>query len=110
MKHKHFYTHLVQINDITLDLGSLDMNQDERLHLLSLLDANIHATVMHTVLSELSLAEKKVFLSNLIINDHDKTWAHLRKRTNGLEQKIKDSVNKLVLEMRSDIKKVRNSK
>ena len=107
MKTKHFYSHLVQINDITLDLGELEMNQEERLHLLSLLEANIHSTIISTVLSELSREEKKVFLSNLVLNNHDKTWKHLWENSKDIEDKIKKDLDKLIEEMRIDIKKVK---
>lgn len=108
MKRKHFYTHLIQVNDIVLDLGDLDMTQEERVHLLALLDANIHSTVVHTVLSELPNDEKKAFLENIIVNDHEKTWNHLRLNSVGLEDKIRIAVEKLVKEMKQDIKLVKS--
>ncbi|HYM65624.1 MAG TPA: hypothetical protein VES68_04070 [Candidatus Sulfotelmatobacter sp.] len=42
MKKKHFYHTLVETTDITVELANLDLTTDERLHLLSLVDANIH--------------------------------------------------------------------
>jgi hypothetical protein len=108
MKTKHFYEHLIQINEITLDLGDLEMSQEERLHLLSLLEANIHNAVLQAVLSELPGEEKKVFLSNLVLNDHNKIWEHLWRNTTDMEQKITASVNKLLKEMREDIKKIKS--
>ena len=110
MKIKHFYTHLIQVNDITLDLGDVEMSKEERLHLLSLLDANIHATVMHTVLSELPTGEKKIFLTNLVENNHDKILKHLRMHINDLDIKITNAADKLISEMRNDIKLVNSLK
>ncbi len=109
MKIKHFYTHLIQINDITLDLGNVEMSKEERLHLLSLLDANIHATVMHTVLSELPTGEKKIFLINLVENNHDKIFKHLRVHINDIDTKITEAADRLIDEMRKDIKLVKSS-
>lgn len=108
MKQKHFYQHLIQINEITLDLGEIKLSKVERLHLLSLLEANIHSVVINTVLSQLSEKDKKIFLSNLVLNDHDKIWEHLWKNTANLEQKITSSVNNLLSEMRKDIVEVKN--
>jgi hypothetical protein len=108
MKQKHFYQHLIQINEITLDLGEIKLSKEERLHLLSLLEANIHSVVINTVLSQLSENDKKIFLSNLVLNDHDKIWEHLWKNTVNLEQKITDSVNNLLSEMRKDIAGVKD--
>jgi len=110
MKQKHFYAHLIQISEITLDLGELNVTADERLHLLSLLEANIHNVVLSTILSELSPEEKKVFLSNLVLNDHDKIWKHLWENSIDLEEKIKKSVDNLLEEMRKDINQVHRSK
>lgn len=110
MKRKHFYTHLVQINEIILDLGDLEMSQEERVHLLALLDANIHSTVVHTVLNELPPSEKKVFLENILLNDHKKTWGHLNSNSTNLEEKITKAANELINEMKKDIKLVNSSK
>jgi len=107
MKIKHFYSHLIQVNDITLDLGELEMSQEERLHLLSLLNANIHSTVINTVLSQLNEKEKKVFLANLLLNDHEKTLKHIRENSKDFEEKISDAVYKLIKEMQEDIKNVK---
>lgn len=110
MKQKTFYTHIIQINDIVLDLGDLEMSSEERVHLLALLDANIHSTVIHTVLNELPQAEKKIFLENILVNNHEKTWTHLRSNSVDLEKKITNAVNKLIKEMKQDIKLVAKSK
>lgn len=107
MKTKQFYTHLIQITDITLDLGELEMSKEERLHLISLLEANIHTVVLHTVLTQLPPNEKNVFLGNLVINDHNKIWNHLKKNTINLEEKIVNAASKLISDMRKDIKDLR---
>lgn len=107
MKHKHFYAHLVQINELTLDLADLEMTPKERLHLLSLIDANVHSVVIHTVLSELPGDEKKIFLKNIVLNNHKKTWSHLEKNTKNLEEKIQTRVEDLIKNMKQDIRKVK---
>jgi len=45
MKTKHFYTHLAETTDITLEIAQLDVTSKERVHLLSLAEANIHSAV-----------------------------------------------------------------
>jgi hypothetical protein len=110
MKQKHFYQHLIQINEITLDLGELDLSNEERLHLISLLEANIHSVAINTILLELSEKDKKIFLSNLVENNHDKIWEHLWKNSVGIEEKIIKSAESLIKEMRADITKVKKSK
>ena len=82
MKHKHFYAHLTETTDIVLELGELDMSSEERIHLLSLIEANIHSSVINTVLSNLDEENKKIFLNNLISDNHSKTWEHLKETSN----------------------------
>jgi Mg/Co/Ni transporter MgtE len=110
MKSKHFYAHLTETTDIVLELGELDLSPEERIHLLSLVEANIHSAVINTVLSNLNEENKKIFLSNLISNDHPKTWKHLNKSTEDLENKIKETIDSIKKELLKDIRKARNQK
>ncbi len=107
MKHKHFYAHLVETTDIVLELGELDLTSEERIHLLSLVEANIHSSVINTVLSTLDEENKKIFLNNLISNNHSKIWEHLNKSTGDLENKIKETIDLVKKELLKDIKKAR---
>ncbi len=107
MKHKHFYAHLTETTDIILELGELDMSPEERIHLLSLVEVNIHSSVVDTVLSSLDEKNKKIFLNNLISNDHSKTWEHLNKNTKDLENKIKETISIIKKELLEDLKKAK---
>ena len=110
MKHKHFYAHLTETTDIVLELGELDMSPEERIHLLSLVEANIHSAVINTVLSDLNEENKKIFLNNLISNNHFKTWEHLNKSTGDLENKIKETISIIKKELLEDLKKAKKIK
>jgi hypothetical protein len=67
------------------------------------LEANIHSTVIHSVLSELSEEDKKVFLKNMISNNHQVTLDHLKIKIDKLEDKIKNSVEDLKKELLEDL-------
>ncbi len=110
MKHKHFYAHITETTDVVLELGELDMSSEERIHLLALVEANIHSSVINTILSNLDEENKKIFLSNLISDNHSETWEHLNKNTKDLENKIKKTIDLVKKELRKDIKKARNQK
>lgn len=110
MKSKHFYAHLTETTDIVLELGELDLSPEERIHLLSLVEANIHSVVINTVLSNLTEENKKIFLSNLISNDHPKTWEHLNKNAEDLENKVKKTIDSIKKELLKDIRKARDQK
>lgn len=108
MKQKHFYAHLVEKTDITLELANLDMSNEERLHLLSLIDANIHSTVINTVLSNLPEEDKKIFLKNIVSDDHEKTWTHLKEKNKYIEEKIKAEIKNITAELLKDINEVKS--
>jgi len=103
MKHKFFYSHLVETADISLKLTEIDLSEDEKAHLTSLMEANIHSTVIDIVLSELSGEDKKIFLKNLVSNDHEKTWEHLNGRIGKLEDKIVKVIESLKKDLINDL-------
>ena len=110
MKHKHFYAHLIETTDITLELGEMNLTSEERVHLLSLVEANIHSSVINTVLSGLDEENKKIFLENLLANYHEKTWKHLKEKSKNIEEKIIKSVEDLKKELYKDIKEIKKDK
>lgn len=110
MKQKHFYAHLIETTDIVLELGELDLTPKERVHLLSLIEANIHSSVINTVLSTLDEENKKIFLSNLMVSDHTKTLSHLKQNTKNIEDKIQKTIIIVKNELLEDLKKAKNIK
>lgn len=110
MKHKHFYAHLVETTDIVLELGELDMSPEERIHLLSLIEANIHSSVINTVLSALDEENKKIFLKNLALSDHIKTLNHLKQTSSDIEDKIQKTISIIKKELLEDLKKAKKIK
>lgn len=109
-KNKHFYSHLVETTDITIELAEMDLSPQERVHLISLVDANIHSVVVSNVLQNLEGEEKKIFLKNLVSNDHDKIWEHLKTKTKNIEEEIFKSVENLKKELYKDIKQAKTKK
>ena len=104
MKSKYFYSSLVETTQISLELGEIELSPDERVHLISLIDANIHSVVVNTVLTNLSKEEKRVFLKNLLSQNHEQTWKHLKDNVSEIEGKIKSSIEDLKKELIEDIK------
>lgn len=110
MKQKHFYAHLVETTDIVLELGELDLTPKERIHLLSLVEANIHSSVINTVLSTLDEENKKVFLKNLMQSDHTKTMKHLKQKRDDIEDRIQETISEIKKELLEDLKKAKKIK
>ena len=104
---KHFYSHIVETVSVSLELGDMDLSQEERVHLISLVDANLHHVILDTVLSELSEEDKKIFLSHVAISDHDKIWKLLNEKVKGIEEKIKRAAYDLKTELHKDIKEAK---
>jgi predicted transcriptional regulator len=109
MKGKHFYSHLIEIHEIYFSISELELSDVERSHLLTLAEANIHATVINTVLPNLSEADKKVFLKNLVADNHQETWKHLQRKMHNAQEKISQSLKDLKQELLKDIKEAKQS-
>lgn len=104
---KHFYSHLISTQDITLEIAELEVNKEERVHLLSLTEANIHSTVVSTVLDQLPNEDKKIFLSNLTTGDYRKIWEHLNSKIDNAEEKVQASIKEITRQLLKDIKKAK---
>jgi len=105
---KSFYNHLVTIDSLTIELDKIEMSQDEKRHLILLIDSNIHQTVLNVVLSELQGNDKKIFLHHLSSGDHDKAWIHLKGKIENVENKIKKAADEIIKELHEDIKKIKS--
>lgn len=104
---KQFYSHLIEIESIIIELDKMDLTNEQKLHLAGLIDSSLHHTVLDAVLSELSDTDKKVFLNHLKEDDHGKIWQFLNKKVDNIEDKIKKAAEDLVKELHEDIKKAK---
>lgn len=101
---KYFYTHLVETtSSLTLALAELDMSKEDRLHLLKLIEDNLHHEILDLILSELSEDDKKTFLEHYTSNNHTKIWEFLNAKIEKIEDKIKKVAEDLKKEMHDDI-------
>lgn len=103
---KHFYSHLIETSVLSLELGEMDLSKEERIHLVALIDSNLHSVILDVILSELSEKDKKIFLAHLATNDHDKIWKHLRASIKNIEEKIQKTADNLKEELYKDIQEV----
>lgn len=104
---KHFYSHLIEIESIIIELDKLDLSQEQKIHLTGLIDSSLHHTVLDAVLSELSSQDKRVFLNYLKEDDHGKIWKFLNEKVDKLEEKIKKTADDLKEELKKDLKEAR---
>lgn len=106
MRKKYFYTHIIDTSTLSLELGGMDMTPKERMHLISLIDSNIHHEILDLILSELNPADKKTFLIHLASEDHVKVWKFLNEKIDNIEEKIKKTADDLKKELHEDIEEI----
>lgn len=102
-----FYSNLIDISSLTIELDSLDLSEKEKLHLAQLIDSSLHNTILDAVLSELSLQDKEKFLKLLSENNGEEIWKLLNSSVDSIEDKIKKAAEDLKTEMHKDLKKAR---
>lgn len=103
MKKKHFYTHLVETSSISLALGDIDLTPEERKELITLVEVNMHKTIMDLVLSQLSEEDKKQFLLHVAHDHHERIWNLLKEKTDNIEEKIQKAAVDLQQQLHKDI-------
>ena len=110
MKNKYFYTQIIDTSTLSLELGDMDLTPKERIHLISLIDSNLHHEILDLILSELKPEDKKTFLTHLASEDHEKVWKFLKGKIKDVEGKIKKTAEDLKKELHKDIKDVKSKK
>lgn len=110
MSKSYFYSHLIEMQSLIIELDSLQLSDKEKKHLSLLIDSNLHQAILHSILDELKNEEKKVFLEHLNNKEHDKIWKLLNEKIDNVEEKIKDAAEKIKEELKKDIKKAKRIK
>lgn len=110
MKKKQFYHQAIETESVVVRLQEMELSEDERSHLIALIDSSLHHAILDAVLSELSTADKKLFLKELANDDHDAIWNFLRLRIEGIEGKVSKVADDLKKELHEDINKVGTKK
>ena len=104
---KHFYSHLVEVETLIIELDKLDLDDKQKTHLAKLLDSSLHGTILDAVLSELPDHDRKLFLDYLNKDEHDKIWQHLHDKIDNIEDKIIKVADELKDDLHQDIKEAK---
>lgn len=107
---KYFYTHLIEIESLIIELDKLNLSEDQKNHLTSLIDSSLHDTILDAILSQLSEADKIIFIKGLEENNHDKIWQFLNTKIEKVEDKITKAAEDLKKELHEDLKKSKEKK
>lgn len=106
-KQKHFYHNLISIEDIMVELNSLDLSSEEKHELHTIAESTIHYHMVNIVLDELPEEDKRTFLHHLDTVHHETTLSFLKNRIEDIEGKIKKTAEAVKKELIEDIKKVK---
>jgi len=104
---KFFYSHLIDIESLEEDLGTLKLTKGEKKELMDLAHIHIHQAVIDTVLSQLGEEDKKKFLEHLTFGEDEKIWKHLEDKVKNIEDKIKSAAEQIKKELKTDIQKAK---
>lgn len=102
---KHFYSHLVELDTLYLELDNHELTDSQKEEIKRLLDESIYHTVLEAVLSELSDEDKKMFLLHLADDDHGKIWEFVNGKVENIEDKIRKAADDIKEKLYEDIKK-----
>lgn len=105
---KYFYTHLIEIESVILELDKMDLSKKEKLYLANLIDSSLHHKILDVILSQLKDQDKRLFMIYLNERNHDKIWQFLNKRVDKVEDKIKKAVEELKIELHQDLRQARS--
>lgn len=101
---KHFYSHLVTLDQINQALSDLQIVGQEREELYALAHDHIHHAIMDEILSSLSDTDKEIFLKHLTNDAHEQVWQHLNQKIENIESRIQSVANQLIQELHQDVK------
>lgn len=100
----YFYSHLVEIEEITEKLDELDMNDKQRKHLASLVDCTIHQEILDIIFSKLSDKDKLLFAEQFRKDpSNPEIMKLLNEKAIDVENEIKEAVKKIKEELHEDI-------
>lgn len=104
---KKFYSHLIEIESVTMGLDSIDLEDHEKHELAHLIDSNIHNVVMDAILSKLSEEDKRAFARLATDEDHEKIWKFLKEKSEDIESEIKKAATDFKKQLKEDIEEAK---
>lgn len=104
---KKFYSHLIKIESLTVELDKIDLADSEKHELAKLVDDNIQNVVFDAILSKLPEADKRKFAEIATEDDHKKIWDFLKSKSEDIEEDIKKAAQVLKKQMHEDIEEAK---
>lgn len=106
---KYFYSHIIDIESILVDLNEIGLTDEQKIHLTSLVDSTIHQIVLDIILSKLSEKDRILFVNKLKADPESRElWQFISLRIENIDIEIKKAVKDLKGQLHEDIKEVKN--
>lgn len=104
---KIFYDHLINIEEITIELDQNEISIEERSEFISIIDETLHHHVLDIILSNLPFEHHENFLIKFHKAPHDPDLLIYLRQVSGIdiEEKIKSKTNAVKKDILSEIKK-----
>lgn len=104
---KHFYSHLINLEELFVKLEELRLRDEHRDHLSLLIDSTLHHVILDLILTNLNKQDKIIFVEMIRTDkNHHEIMEFLVIRIDNIEGKIKETVNSVKLEFLEDIKEL----
>ena len=104
---RKFYSHLIEIESLTIELDKLSLEDHQKHELAQLVDSNIHNVVMDAILSKLSEDDKRKFAEIVLSDDHKKIWEFLDSRSEDIKEEIKKAAIDFKKKLHEDVKEAK---
>lgn len=99
----HFYDHLHDPDRLHTHLHVLDMTDDERNHLVLIIQSTLHHRIIDVILEKLPDTHKDAFLDHVATDDHDAVWRLLNEHVQTPEETIREVITILEDELAKDV-------
>ena len=108
---KYFYQNYIVIEDLITELHGLDLSDEERHHLATLIDSQLHHVILDEILSNLAEDDKKIFLDKINKDpESEEIMDFLNEKIENIEEKISKVSGQLVKELHSDVKEAKKAR
>lgn len=107
---KYFYSHLIEMQSIVIELDKMNLSKEEKIHLAHLVETNLQHTILDAILSQLEDHDKRAFMIHLNEGKHDKIWKFLNEKIENVEVRIKRVAEDLKMELHKDLKEAESLK
>lgn len=106
---KTFYSHLIEIHQVRIELEDMNMSDLEKAHLEKIFDSSVHTSVIDHILLVLPEEDQDRFLKRAHDEDHDGIWEILQNISN-IEEIIRTAAHAVRNEFTRDIREQKKKK